>query len=147
MNKRMLSMIAALAVAVGAFGTAGARTSPASMGTHITPGGPMPIYNNANGTMTSTGTGDWQMPLAMDNPGPKTASVWARSPAPGAFWQLRCANANVTVISISIVININIGAPYVQRMANAVMMGGNGYCWMAAHMIPGASIAHATWNE
>jgi len=152
MNKKMLSMITALTVVAGAFGAVGARTIAPANGTYTDPANDGSFsYSVLNGSVLATGIAantvvPWQLGLALDTFGAKTAFVRSRAATGGAQWRLRCVSPTGASVSTSAFINIPVMGSYglQQRSATAP---ANGTCFIDARMNSGASILNVRYNQ
>lgn len=151
MNKRMLSMITALTVAAGIFGTAAADTVPANMG-RAAVGAQTASFNlGLNGAVTDVGTGlrAWQIGLPLDIFGPKLVTVTSRATttAGAPNWRVVTALQNGTGVILSAPAFFTVSVPPVHVAATRpAFVLPNGICYVLAIMNAGSSIATVNYN-
>jgi hypothetical protein len=150
MNKRMLSMMTALIVAAGTFGTAGADTVPANLGkASIGSQTNLFNYNPLNGAVTASGFAglrSWQLGLPLDIFGPKVVTVTSRALVPGAAWRVVTVNALGTGMSASSFAPILPSPVFLPATRALPFVVPGGVCFIDARMNNGSSIATVNYN-
>ena len=153
MNKKMLSMITALTIAAGAFGTAGARTLPANQGTaRVGSTASQFDYDFTAGAVTGTdipggSTADWEIGLVLDTFGNQSVAITSRatSAVGEPRWRLACNNATNTAFTASAAFFIPVSGTYVLGQRSATAPTG-GVCFIDAILNSGASINRVSYN-
>lgn len=154
MNKKILSMITALTVAAGAFGTAGARTIPANAGTYNNPDAEAVFsYSPTTGAVLATGissgvTVGWQMGLVLDTFGRKIVSVASRATSilDNPRWRLVSNNSAGTLFAASSFASMPVtGGAYVSK-SRAITVPLGGVLLVDARMNSGASLLRINYT-
>jgi hypothetical protein len=149
-KKTILYILGAVAVSAGITGVAAARTEPAVAGSARTPAvAGLFSFSFTDGRVTSTGNGDFTIPLAVDNAGLKGVSVTCGGSAVGTNWRAVGNNSTGTAPSISAAVNCPVlaGTAVADTFAGLVNVPAGGVLLVDAIMNNGGRLLRINWNQ
>jgi hypothetical protein len=149
-KKTVVYILGAVAISAGVASVASARTEPAVAGNRRVPGTDnLFTFGISDGRVTSTGNADFNIPLAVDNPGLKNVAVTCGSTVASTRWRAVGNNSTGTATSASLFVNCPVlaGSAVVDTLAGAVNVPAGGVLIVDAIMNAGGRLLRVNWNQ